>query len=456
MIASSRQQAAMAQNLTSQANLTSNKIKIGLYISPPDVYPCALKSLNSTQRCETPGLVSEFLASCLQKARLNYEIASVGSHLGSYSDEESRWTGLFGELENGTIDTIATFASYSKIRADSFLYTRFFDSQKYVFLIKLENLKISQGALVLIHGFSAELWFAIMLTLATLLVCLAFQKWTFLTARRCYDVQNRRGNCFGKVISLLKIIFHTFWNLIRFSLGQSDGNPFQTRGISANALFIYLSLFTVVFLNLYQNVVYNQINTVARRPPFRSTHELVNLISTGQLTLLTNSPDIAYFDWVNNSDSEHFRLVRRALRRNPLQMTRSSDEAMEKLNSHDGYVYVCLRYAAMRLAYNHCDVVIVDVDTPTMWNGFILNKNQTRLARRLDRAAFQVLGHLDFLHQQLNKKFWRSCRTEGVTPLTLGTLGGVFVLFTCALAVAVIALVMEAIAWLRLKRAEKN
>lgn len=238
-------------------------------------------------------------------------------------------------------------------------------------------MKLSQGALLLVHGFSSELWLAIFITIIALALSFSFAQWMF----KCDE--NGNSTC----LSLIETVFETFWNLIYFLLQQeqSDGARRHIRRISINSLFIFLSLFAVIFINLYQNVVYSQIENLKHNAPFRSKKVLVSLISKGDLTLLTSSPDIAYFDLVNNSDSEHFKLIRNALKSNPLKVVPSSDEAFRVLETEKkGYVYVCLRYAAMRLAFNNCEAVIVDVDTPTLWNGFIVNKNQTRLAKKLD------------------------------------------------------------------------
>lgn len=282
--------------------MATELIRVGVFVNPPMSDECAIDDLAGETVCPNAGIASKFLASCLRFANLSYAVSHGSRNLGSFNVNTSSWSGLLGEVHRGEIDAIAMFTSYSDLRAAHFLYTQFFSEIRYVFLIKTMDVQPSQGAMLLIDGFSSRVWLALLITFSATLASLVFINWT---SRR---VQSER------VCSrFCKFFSEAFWKLLRLVCLQNDNQEFgatrRRRNASGHFLIAFLSFFILILVNLYQNILFNQISTIAERPPFRSTDELVSLIGRKKLTLLTTSRDFIYFDYVNNSDHYHFKLV---------------------------------------------------------------------------------------------------------------------------------------------------
>lgn len=404
-------------------------VRVGLYIFPPIVEECAVKDLaGETPLCPYPGLVSKFLAMCLSFAQLNYTIVSASPSLGSLDQNTTKWTGLFGQLQRGDIDVIGMSASFSMNRAQYFAYTRFFLESRYVFLIKMSDVRPSQGALLLMNGFAPEVWLGVLVTLMVIVVTSVVRK---LVSQTGLDPDQ---TCCGRVVN---VCLDRVWDVTRFILLQCHGHREKRRyHLTSNILILCLSILAVVLINVYQNVVYNQISSTAKSPPFRSAEELVDLIRKGQLTLVTHSYDVIYFDYVNTSEHGHFPLMKRALAKNPAQLAPGTSEAIQMLESGQGYVYVTNRLQAKQLVANSCDIAIVDLDTTVFRGGLIMNKQKHDLLRRMDQAIAAVSGRVDLLEKQTEARYSKKCVTGRVHPLPLGTMVGVFMAYCIAAGLA--------------------
>ncbi len=108
-------------------------LQIGGQVYVPSVYPCSLENLNPRPKCPMPGYDAEILAYVLRLGNISYKLQPHYNTPRGLS-LNGTWTGMFGLILNGTIDTISTPYFHVKIGTDHFDFSYPLRKLSYVFL----------------------------------------------------------------------------------------------------------------------------------------------------------------------------------------------------------------------------------------------------------------------------------------------------------------------------------
>lgn len=415
---------------------TKPTVKIGVWVQPEAMKYCSSNDWLQIRNATDDPAAFEYLTLTLDEAAFDYNFTCVSGEMVPFSEKTPILNQMVHHLRTNEIDTIGTLMSYSARRAEMFEFSQLFSTSPFSFVVRHRDTLLSEGAMLLLKGLSQDTWLAWLIS--TILAMLTF---SFIKAI------SQKGN--GQ--SAFRLLFEKFWYVLRFPLSQTDDKdiPEKEHSFSNGIIFFALSYVTIVMAGLYQTVLYSQISNAAKTVPFRSTEELVSQIGAGKLTLVTSNNDTAYFDQIRLSNQSHFTLMRKALESNPVRLVPTIRAAIDMLQDREGrYVLVTYTRLAKQIAMSYCHLEVIDLEMPTMWAGYIFNKNRSDLIKPINYAILRTLGRFDHLAERPRRFYTESvgggCDNAHHTfSLSLNTLSGLFVLYCALSGVALVCFVME-------------
>jgi hypothetical protein len=338
-----------------------------------------------------------------------------GYHIGNGS-----YSGVMGEIQNGLIDTWATYVLAEATTAEHFLYTNTFASERYAFAMLRESNVMDFNFNGLVAGIGA-------LSYVLLAICLFVLATVLCLNEKCETNVGR----------------NTFWEIVNLLMPMNT-NPLPYETGFTRRILIATCGFTVLLATTYYQCNLLQ-ELMAPKPVKKLTmNDVINDIRTHKRKLYFYDH---IFDVIANIDE-----LQLALKINPPVILSADNPLIEK--EHDilfaelSEIFELMSRNKPEDCANYAVFVLEEIDVHFVT--WILRKERRDILETLNVI---VAERMDFVTRLLEKnQLSDECRNHIFPPnvaeprfkkMSMYTLSGVFTLLMCLSVVALITFLVE-------------
>lgn len=413
--------------------MPETNLKIVTKIFDPFTFECGLKTLLETKQCREPGLDAEILGYLLRRVNVSYTLLQNDEDYGTYSN--GTWNGLFTYLANGSYDLLGTSMVITNPRLDTFSITYTVDYLPYAFIVKRFPETFHTSSKVLIEPFTNSVWAAYCVTVNLLLIAGTISKLLFHSR--------------FSLTLIVKQSYQTYWAICRTLIGQAEERPFDISRPSGVILIIMLYMIHLLIVGLYQSALLTHLYVKSPKSPFSTVDELLDLVESGHLKLVTDKTDLSFFeDSDDTSDSVLIR-IKSAMDQNMVHYASDNLEALDLVDRYGNYIYPSTLDEATYLLNGTCKFQLIVDNKRTQQLAYLFNR---KVPHSIIHKINDVIGESWPMIQHYKDKYYlkafkdlQKCTTEEEWPskLSMTNLIGLTPLCISGILASFTALIIE-------------
>ncbi|KAI6216391.1 hypothetical protein M3Y95_01278800 [Aphelenchoides besseyi] len=328
-----------------------------------------------TQNCPYPGMIVEIFHLLGREMNMRIEPVIIDEFVNN-EHNDTLHLGL-EMIQNNDIDTIALGIQRTKERSVNLSFTTpLYKTQSRLLFRKSADLY--SGLWDFFRAYETETWL-IMLGALIVQCCLCI-----IIRRTEAKMKNVMpiGIVEVSVTSLFAFIcwFSTAWHVLRLQFLQPEPIVFYSAAGKLSIMFFSL-VQVVVLLGVFGSWILSNI-LQAETTPLPTMNHLIKQITNRELQVLTTQPTSWLHERIRSSPVYPFAELRTALARNPIQISRSINETLDRVAFKNGVVFVQDDDETLWLALKRCGVEYREIHTglPILDARLVFRKNDSRLA----------------------------------------------------------------------------
>ncbi|KAI6224068.1 hypothetical protein M3Y95_00844200 [Aphelenchoides besseyi] len=348
----------------------------------PDYFPfvsneCArFPSLHVTERCLLPGVLVEIIHAISTETNLTIIPRTALDFGYELSELDDIGTFLYGLIENGTIDLVASSLQWTEKRAERFEFTEpIYEAQTHV--IKRRH----EGKYDKIWGFFStydnKTWIA--LAIAWIL------QFVFCLIAYCCEANLTQQSPPNPA--------EVAWRILRIMLMQPDNVEFKTKS-GKFSLFFFSLLQGTVLLGVYSScILANIIHSNQSRSP-ETMAKLLQDLRNNEFYIAATNPQKWIFEKINTSTEFPYSELRTALIGNEIHVRPRIDEVIDLVVEDRGILFNQDDDRSFFESLKHCELTALYDSMPRVRAHLMFRKNHPHLsvvnsAIRTNRLLFQ-------------------------------------------------------------------
>ncbi len=412
--------------------LPSTPLRIGAAVWEPAAYNCSLYTLLPTVWCPHPGIDAEILGFILEFMNIQYQLIPYpldvdwGIHLGN-----GNWSGLIGEVINGSLDTISAsyIASLQRMPYISFSYP--IRSSEAAFIVRKEHLGIANSASLVFKSFSMTIWAVIFsLFLGTCVAVTIFQKLRH-DAYQGGPWQQANNN---------------IWTLFGFFFCQST-HDLRKIFVSGPFILLVFSVLSFYFCTLYQSSLLSQLLADPGGTPFSNIMDMISFIKQTHYKLVTQELEVAFFSRIETDNNSIYPALRDAVEHNPVLLQRNQSLLLDLMEQGGGMIMQSDNIQKLMILQHRCS--LESFEDPGLggdWLGFIFQKESPWLPV-FQHAIISLDGYIRYITDKYTKHLAPHCNPASIheQPLSMYNLSGLLAVSILGLGIAVVGFFVEVI-----------
>lgn len=322
----------------------------------PTYNNCSVNGIVPRKGCFYPGLDVEILHHLLCTANITYNLVPLPYDPGLYIND-SYWTEGLGMILADVLDTFSYTLIITDQRLKSFDFTYPIFFLPYAFVYKTIDESFGTYFIALLKPFKIFLWLWLILIFIFLLTT-----WVCIHSK----VTRNRWMLWVQEI----------WVFLCFIQGEFNEWSITNSKRSKKLFFISLGVFVMFFSSLYQGLLL--VSFVTNKDPllFSSLQELMNLLEHGDLKIVTETDEWAFFERLKSDNNKLFTRMNSVILKNGYVKVDSKKDILPYLMSGK-YVYPTNKDDSLAFVAENCDLSMVELNHSLEWIAYPFRKNST-------------------------------------------------------------------------------
>uniref|UniRef100_UPI00398E7E5A glutamate receptor U1-like isoform X1 n=2 Tax=Pristiophorus japonicus TaxID=55135 RepID=UPI00398E7E5A len=385
------------------------------------------------------GFCIDLLQLLAERLKFRYEINLVKDGFYGRKLQNGRWNGMLGELINEEADIAIAPLTITRMREETFGFTRPFMSVGISILMRKDSNSQGTSLFQFLSPFSAETWLGLLIAYVLTCFCL------FLAARLSPNEWSE-----PEVESSRFSLLDSFW----FGVGALtlQGVEPHPRALSTRVIGTIWWLFVIVFLVAYTTSFAASLNAETQRPVIKSFDDLAKQSEIEYGTVYGGST-FAFFK--DSKILTYSKIYETMSSKGDSVLARTTNEGVQRVLSSN-YAFIGESSMLDLAVTEYCSLMTIPDLAAVRGYGIA-----TRLGDPLRDNLTLIILELEESGQlhQLKAKWWRSsCSDEdsaGWNPLKVNQIGGTFLFLAIGLSLALVIACIELAVKSR-KKADQN
>jgi hypothetical protein len=358
------------------------------------------------------------------------EVFDIGERL-----QNGTWTGAFGMLHSGVVDTWASYITLTEDITNDFLYSMPFVSERYVLLMKRNSPLFDINMHGLFGGFQLDVYISLAAVVLILLAIMLVNE-----KRHGQHVDDR--------------VNKTFTLLLNFMPTNCEPLKWQT-GVTRKILQLTCGIATLLMFTYYQSNLLQHL-LVPRPPDEVTVTQVAQLLETNKSRLVVTMQNGEVENLIEHSHTSALQTLAQALIHNPLLFEKNETRIFDMIDNKNAILLEDMNTMTSRLTRitpKKCASYTITPLTDThVWYSLVLRKDRKDMLENLNAIVAQRYIFIDKFvdtfqlsdecRQKLHPAFTNDFR---YVSIQLDTVSGAFVFALCCALLSVCVFIGELI-----------
>ncbi|KAH7726530.1 Protein W02A2.5 [Aphelenchoides avenae] len=426
--------------------LSQTVIRIVFGTNPPDTFNLCREfpTLSPSVTCPFPGWTAEIVQMLADYLKWKIEPVMLSGGVNQVdwgANKDGNWTGVLSMLEKRQVDTACLLFQFTDERFNAFDYSYPVYEIQNVFFTRSRRKEVKVAMWSAFWPYKSFAWTVIILAF------FAQVGLGMLTTRLEWNLRMRR------------VLRPTdkLWQYMRLHMQQTTELKIPFRLVAGNLSFLlYILLQAALFTKLYTSVFLSVLYHGQGPRPWDNFEQMVHLVEKGEYKVIVDRNTYErnwYFKELNVSNMSRFRAVHDALQKNPIVVTETIEEALDRIEE-GGYIFATQEDSvAMQLSKERCNIFYF-TDEESQRPAFFLFPHDNPLANEWNRA---IRENDAFIRRTYMKYFQLGYKTgrlpkcpitkedipEAAKPLDIMSTFGTFLIIIIGMTTATLAFALE-------------
>lgn len=387
---------------------------LGIFADDPYVSACAAEldssKFSRTGNCRYLGYSAEIFAHVISLMKPSkFEIKKILPVYGKLNEtglETGFWSGAFGLVQGGEIDTFPLPLLYTEERLRDFDFAYPLSYPFASGFLHQKRFKLKHDGLF--KMFTLEIWLAFIGCVLVTMASYSFGQYALGKAFRSKPTPRKRDRV---------------WTVFTLMMDQFNSSTLtgQHDSVSARMNLGCFGILIVFIISLYQSDVLSAKLAQSRlRRPFEGTESLAELVGGGQFRMVDSPAAPYYWSRLKYSSQSAFVKMRGALRRNPPLVVDGVAELEALLNRDGTAVAPISKDHGLQLMKDNCNLMFTeDRDFDSIRVSYIFRKGSpltSKFSEVLNRSVKFAQQIIFASERSLAQQVVHRCRDDKVWP----------------------------------------